>query len=150
MRSIGGFIVLLLIMLMPFACSAAAPEPAPRASDAAPKAEPESYWIAFTKQMEMDSTAGTDTIDKLAGMLDADRHATVILIGQSGDTGSHEYCLASAAKMALAVKEALISKGVAETQIRTHPLGREQETTRKCVASECQKIGNGVEAHYSG
>ena len=82
--------------------------------------------VLFTVDTSTLTAVGRNTLDEQAGWLSRNSDYLAVIEGHADEQGTREYNLALGARRANAVREYLISKGLASGRIRTVSYGKER------------------------
>jgi peptidoglycan-associated lipoprotein len=82
--------------------------------------------VLFAVDQSTLSPAAQATLDRQAGWLIANRDYTAVIEGHADEQGTREYNLALGARRANAVREYLMSRGVAGNRLRVVSYGKER------------------------
>lgn len=82
--------------------------------------------VLFAVDTSTLTDAGRATLTQQAGWLNANTSYTAIIEGHADEQGTREYNLALGARRAAAVRDYLVSQGVADGRLRTVTFGKER------------------------
>lgn len=92
--------------------------------------------VLFAVDTSTLTDVGRATLTQQAGWLNANTSFTAIIEGHADEQGTREYNLALGARRAAAVRDFLVSQGVADARLRTVTFGKERPL-QACSTEAC-------------